>query len=246
MKPRYSDLVKKKEMTGEEAIARRDSYLGEKLQRIFDASLTHVAGHAQRWGRSPELVALWDMKDDAFPIAQEIGAPQKVVEDWIENKMRTLGLTEKRPAGQPKTWRTVGGKPEKLTMEELKGYLSEFIGTTQYYSHFTGLLYTDGVKAMAEKAGAYWLIDVVASWQPHKIDHQGMYGFHKQVRDMDWQLWTLTVNPDKTAEVTMREDTDKPVIVRQKLEYTDFPVGEFKLYVEGPPNKLVLLLPSEH
>ena len=42
--------------------------------------------------------------------------------------------------------------------------LSQFIGTENYYRHWTGHgVYTDGVKYLAEKAGAYWLIDAILS-----------------------------------------------------------------------------------
>jgi hypothetical protein len=44
----------------------------------------------------------------------------------------------------------------------------------------------------------------------------------------------------------MREDSEQPVITSQKLEYTDFPTGEFKLWIEGTGRERVLLLPSEH
>ena len=65
----------------------------------------------------------------------------------------------------------------KLTSE-----LASFTGTTQYYPHFLGLLYTDGIHHLAEHAGAYWLIDAIASWQP-------------EVRSIekDFQLWELVV-----------------------------------------------------
>ena len=42
--------------------------------------------------------------------------------------------------------------------------LGQFTGTEQRYLHqiARGLLYTDGVQFVAERAGAYWLLDEVA------------------------------------------------------------------------------------
>ena len=119
----------------------------------------------------------------------------------------------------------------KNEKEELEFALAHFIGTENYYKHFTGLLYTDGVKYLADKARAYWLIDLIASWQ-----------IHKEVRDCPFQIWELKVNEDMTAVATMKEDTDKDPVVEQKIDYTDFPLDEIKLYlVDG-----VLMLPTEY
>ena len=50
--------------------------------------------------------------------------------------------------------------------QELLGELGQFTGDLQRYRHWTrALIYTPGVKHLAERAEAYWLIDLVASWQ---------------------------------------------------------------------------------
>ena len=46
---------------------------------------------------------------------------------------------------------------------ELQDSLRQFTGSENVYRHLTGLRYTDGVKFLARNAGAFWLIDVVAS-----------------------------------------------------------------------------------
>ena len=104
--------------------------------------------------------------------------------------------------------------------------LGQFIGTTQYFRHFLGLKYTDGVQYMAQAGGAFWLIDVIASYR----------------RKEPFQVWELKVKPDNSCVVTMREDTDQPTKVRQEILYTDFPLENITLYlIDG-----VLLLPSEY
>ena len=108
-----------------------------------------------------------------------------------------------------------------LTENELR----QFTGTEQYYRHYLGGLYTDGVQYMAGKAGAFWLLDVIFSYQ----------------RKEPFQVWTLKVK-DRVGVVTMREDTGQTVKVRQEIPFTDFPLAEIKLYlIDG-----VLLLPSEY
>ena len=118
-----------------------------------------------------------------------------------------------------------------LTIEELKKELNGFCGTECYYRHFTGLgRFTDGVKHLADRAGAYWLIDAVFSYQ-----------VSKKIRDLPFQIWTLKV-AESSATLEMKEDDGEPIKVRQEIKYTDFPDGEVKLYlIDG-----VLLLPSEY
>lgn len=113
----------------------------------------------------------------------------------------------------------------KLSQSEL----NQFTGTECYYRHWLGHKYTDGVKFLAEKAGAYWLIDAVMSYQA-------------KFKDIPFQDWELTVEEDKTAVLTMKEDSDKPELVRQRIPLTDFPMPYAELYfIDG-----VLLLPSEY
>lgn len=122
-------------------------------------------------------------------------------------------------------------RSDELTIEKLKAELLGFTGTENYYKHPLGLRYTDGVKHLAEIAGAYWLLDAIASWQPEasKIDDE-------------FQLWELTVNADRSAVLSFKQDTTLPAAIRQEIEYSDFPIGSFKLYVEQG----IALLPSEH
>jgi hypothetical protein len=113
----------------------------------------------------------------------------------------------------------------------LDSELALFTGTMHHYRNFLGLLYTDGIQYLAERAGAYWLIDAIASWQP-------------KVRPLakEFQLWELVVNEDRSADLTARWDTGEPVLAQQKIECTDFPLKSITLYVQNG----VLLLPSEY
>jgi hypothetical protein len=111
--------------------------------------------------------------------------------------------------------------------------LAQFTGTEQWYQHALGILYTDGVRHVAQQGGAYWLIDAIASWQ-----------FEPDVRDdamlQEIQFWKLVVNEDRSAVLTCERDTDD-VAVTQELEFTDFPLRSIRLFLEDG----VLMLPSE-
>jgi len=111
----------------------------------------------------------------------------------------------------------------------LEADLQQFIGTENYYQNLLGLKYTDGVKYLADKAGSHWLIDLIASYQPKLRDHR-------------FQLWSIKKTGENSAEVYCQEDLGEPKLVRQEIEFTDFPLDKFKLYCVDD----VLLLPSEY
>jgi hypothetical protein len=119
---------------------------------------------------------------------------------------------------------------------ELQNALAYCYGGNYLVGHWTRRLnFTKGVHVLAEKGGAYWLIDAIAS---HQIDKRLV----RSQRLREFQLWELKVHADRSCTLTCRGDSnDKPVIT-QEIEYTDFPLDEITLYVEGD----VLLLPSEH
>lgn len=57
----------------------------------------------------------------------------------------------------------------KMTKEELENGLTNFYGTEDYHKFsilFPNLFLTDGVKFLADNAGAYWLMDIIGSYQP--------------------------------------------------------------------------------
>ena len=111
--------------------------------------------------------------------------------------------------------------------------LEQFIGSEHYYKHWTNIIqYTDGVAYMAKAGGAYWLIDAIASYQGEK---------HFELDEL--QLWELVKSDDgDSAVLTARRDTGLPPVIKQEIEYTDFPLQEIKLYVKNG----ILFLPSEY
>jgi hypothetical protein len=128
----------------------------------------------------------------------------------------------------------------KLTESDLSG----FTGTEHWYRHWTRkLVYTDGVKFLAQKGEAAWLIDAIASYQgDRKITGNNM------LRDM--QFWKLKKGEGNSATLTCRADSDVKPAITQKIEYTDFPLNEVEIWVErgsvdGEHEDMIAMLPGE-
>lgn len=108
--------------------------------------------------------------------------------------------------------------------------LAQFYGTEHYY-RLTGLANfkaTDGVKYVAENAGAYWLVDAIASYQP-------------QLKHVPFQFWKLSITDNKAVLTCTNGDSDK-AIVTQMIPFTDFPLPSIEFYLTDN----VLMLPSEY
>lgn len=115
----------------------------------------------------------------------------------------------------------------KLTESDL----AQFIGTCYYYKHpLSGMVFTDGVKFIAEKAQAFWLIDAIGSYR----------------RKEPFQIWELSRIGDNAAKLTMREDTNLPEIIGQIIdfttiwEYTD--LAKITIWSDGE----VMYIPNEY
>ncbi|HYH63535.1 MAG TPA: hypothetical protein VD866_02450 [Urbifossiella sp.] len=105
------------------------------------------------------------------------------------------------------------------------------------YSHWLKqFVVTAGVQWMADQAGAHWLVDAIASHQPNP-----------KARAEEFQVWTLKVNPDRSALLTMTDgNTDMPII-QQRIEWTDYPEPTAELYLVQTPGHLgTLMLPVEY
>jgi hypothetical protein len=113
--------------------------------------------------------------------------------------------------------------------------LNQFSGTNELYKHWLKQFsYTDGVKFLAERADAYWLVDAIASHQTKQLLSDEML--------QEFQIWKLIVNAeDKSARLICERDTED-VVVTQDIPFTDFPLSEIKLYLVAR----VLMLTSEY
>ena len=130
----------------------------------------------------------------------------------------------------------------KMDPAEVESMLPQFTGGGDQFHHWLpgcryiepGCRYTEGVKFLADATEAYWLINLVFSWQTRA-----------KVRREPFQVWTLelTGRKDFMARAECRADSPpSPVLAAQRIPYTDFPLKSIKLYLcDG-----VLMLPSEY
>ena len=107
--------------------------------------------------------------------------------------------------------------------------LEQFSGSEQYHYLDVGrfLKCTEGVAFLAKEGNAFWLIDAIASYR-------------RKEPVQFWHLELTEKNGRKNAVLTMREDKHAPVLVEQKIGYTDFPFSVDIWVMDG-----VALLKSE-
>lgn len=121
-------------------------------------------------------------------------------------------------------------------LDSLKECLRQFNGSEVLFKNIFGLKYTEGVQYLAERAGAYWLIDAVAS---HLASS-------RKLQAEPFLIVFLRVK-NRQGRLTFHRDFDKsdpakyPSLKTQRINYTDFPMDEIKLYVENR----TICLPSE-
>lgn len=111
--------------------------------------------------------------------------------------------------------------------------LHQFTGSEHWYRHglVRDILFTDGAKYLADKAGAYWLLDEIAFAQRGE----------KAVAAEEFQVWTLTVNADRTARLVC-DDGNGNTVFEKPIPFTDFPLAGISLYFTNN----TIYLPSEH
>ena len=121
-----------------------------------------------------------------------------------------------------------------MNSNNLEQELRQFTGTdgyTRWSALFRNFVLTDGALYLAEAAGAYWLMDAIAS-------HIGAYKNEDFVVAKLFQFdegWNLQL-----------EDGNDEVLADQIIEYSDFPLDEITLYVIQQDDLWVILLTSEY
>ena len=115
---------------------------------------------------------------------------------------------------------------------DLRTNLAQFTGTEGYHRFSIlcrNLVLTDGAKYLAEKAGAYWLMDVIGSVQGKS-----------EIKKLSLQVVKMKVK-DSKGVITIENGNGK-VLYTQEV-HTDFPLDEITLYVGDldETNKVVLL-----
>jgi hypothetical protein len=108
--------------------------------------------------------------------------------------------------------------------------LNQFIGSEVFHEQLlvdgSKLILTEGCHFIRETYSAYWLFDLIGSYQFKLIDEP-------------FQVWKLVKYKDEA--VISCEDGDGKIIASQDIPFTDFPFDITIWQVEG-----TCLLPSEY
>jgi hypothetical protein len=137
-------------------------------------------------------------------------------------------------------------KDRKVTATKLKEELRYFTGDILRYQHAFNrkVIYTPGVRHLANETQAFWLIDAIASWI-------GTSAFadaeKKDPRIGSLHFWVLTVNrEDSTAVLHAEADKDVDAFIVQSIPHTGFPLDEISIWAGFDGSHWTLYLPSEH
>jgi len=128
-----------------------------------------------------------------------------------------------------------------LTHDQLK----QFTGDLIRFRHGVNsrVIYTPDVRFLAEHGGAYWLIDVIASYlTPYFIEKPAQ----DDGRIHHLHFWRLDVAPNLSACVTARADAGCPPFVSQEIPFTDFPLEFVSVWAGFDGRLWTLYLPFEH
>ncbi len=105
------------------------------------------------------------------------------------------------------------------------------------------VIYSEGVRFLAEADGAYWLIDAIASYiGSRKLERCTQ----EDPRLAEIQFWQLDVLPDGTATLSCRADADVASCISQAIGFTDFPLAQVRIWAAPNGQGWTLYLPSEH
>lgn len=123
--------------------------------------------------------------------------------------------------------------------------LRQFTGDLDRFRHplARGVIYTPGVQYLAERAGAYWLIDEIAlAIAGGDVARAGQ----SDDRVLSLHFWKLEVREDRSAELTARADSDAPPFFSRRVPWTDFPLDSVDVWAGFDGQHWTLYLPSEH
>lgn len=135
---------------------------------------------------------------------------------------------------------------EKLTavLSESRNGMNEAFRLTM----FGPIVFSDGAKEALDAAGAYWLADILATEVAPKLKNDINIGKASTV------LVGVVVK-NRKADIKVTDSDDGPVWFSKKIDYTDFPEGDWMLFEmgafdwDGPnnqTNKVIAALISEH
>lgn len=158
------------------------------------------------------------------------------------------------------------------TAKDLERSMNGFIGGSDGRTRHAlnrKFIYTDGVKTMAERAEAYWLLDMVALQMAPIYAKAWMAGnagigivtlevFERSMPEPAQPLTVGAVLADKedttlkaAALATLSLEDEAPLAFSEEIGFTDFPAGKWTFYLgtdEVGPDEYVttMCLPQEY
>ena len=123
-----------------------------------------------------------------------------------------------------------------MNSNNLEQELRQFTGTedyTRWSALFRNFVLTDGALYLAENAGAFWLMDAIAS-------HLGSY------KNEGFVVAHLCMIGSTGKWSLLLEDGNDNTLAEQTIEFSDFPLEEITLYVIQQDDLWVILLTSEY
>ena len=117
-------------------------------------------------------------------------------------------------------------------MQNANNFFGNSNGSENFYRHNVAkkFIYTDGVKAMAEKCQSYWLIDLILS---HQI--------YDAVKKEEFQVWDLK-RVNQSEFIIIATDGNHNKVTSQKIPFSDFPYDIATLWLVDN----CIMLPSEY
>ena len=114
--------------------------------------------------------------------------------------------------------------------QQLVAELRNFTGTEQYYVNplYRWMKYTDGVKYFAEKAGAYWFLDIIGT------------ELHELTKTEEFMTVDLVVRDDRA--MILVTDGNDTMLKKFADIYTDCPIGTYRFFLAHH----VLMINSEY
>lgn len=129
--------------------------------------------------------------------------------------------------------------------------LNQYIGSETWTSAgpwFRNVIYSDGAVRLAEIAGAWWLLEAIASHLTSNKKLKRAFANDPELRNL--HFWYLKKHGNG-AILACRKDKGVKPAAKQVIPYTDFPfdeTGEYVLYCgdDGPGTPHKIFLSSEY
>jgi glutamine cyclotransferase len=124
---------------------------------------------------------------------------------------------------------------KKFSLDEL----NHFTGSDEIFQHWISkMCYTEGVRYLADKTYAYWLVDAIAFVILPRL--------LKENKDSFYSL-EFSVNSDQSAMISV-SDGNSNIYLNYPIKWTDFPIEEkpVNFYLCDSGDYYCLMLPSEY